>query len=127
GARGVQPPADLLGLAPRVGADPHLIKIARAAAAETAAQDDGVGAGERAAVARLELRVGLERAVAREAGGELGAPGARDADVDALLQLGDEHVGRALSELRDERRTQRRRCGVRAVLRVAPLLDRVAR
>src|SRR5262245_3468500 len=88
--------AEALGCRARVGADAHLVERLRAARAEQRAEQARIAPGENLAVALGERGVLGERALAREAGGELHAPRRHRGEVHALLELLHERIGRAV-------------------------------
>src|SRR3954451_9789973 len=63
-----QASAQTIRAGPRVGPDPHLIERVCAARAQRARDDDRVEPAQALAMALLDIGIGCERALAREAG-----------------------------------------------------------
>src|SRR6185369_5674114 len=121
--------AEIIRGGPRVGADPHLIEGARAAAAHDRGEQARILVADHGAEPLDGAGVHRERLVAAEAGGELHAPHFGGAERDAVLEFGDEGTGRLLQQ-RHQVATARRRYPLRcpaALLRLRPILDGGAR
>ena len=101
--------AEIVGLGPRVGADPHLVECARTAAAHHRAQQARILVADHGAQPLHRARIHRQRLVAVEAGGELHAPELGGGELHMLLELGDEGIGRALQQRHQFAATGRRR------------------
>ena len=117
--------AEIVGGGPRVGADPHLVEGARAAAAHHRREQARVLIADHGAEPLHRAGIHRERLVAAEAGRELHAPQFGGTERDALFEFGDEGTGRLLQQ-RHQLAAARRRYPLRrlaALLRLRPILD----